>query len=903
MIDFKEKFVIIRAEENGEHLRRLIYTEYKEKQKDILTLSIPLKWFEEGNINSNTGYKKKKNKIQLYDIELNKLYNLFGRINNDMIIIKIDEKYTAITSKWPKELPKNLPFKVKVISKHNLGEPSMWRVARFVIDEKTNKLYFLKLMPMEDKRERERAGTTKSTLADKMDRVYKELNNSKKCKSKYILSSKIGECGNWLWALIETATKGSVKKYKSLVVDNIIPDYIALYIFKQILLGVKVIHAKNIYHNFLNLEKILFDDNYNVKISDFGSSIDSKNMTEYERNVYFSKLLPSFLNYKSKMTFPPEWKKKVVYNEKTDVWSLGILLRDMVTNGHTHISPNIESFLKNLLNPNPNKRQTVSQLLNHKLIRSIDLSNENKLNSVTREIKFALFTDYFLKLYKDTFHFKKDVSDKYKKLYINKNLLSFTRTFSYDIYTGWDSVLKKIWYHDQATITNKKWKNTINITEFESNDYFEININDLKSNRLPVKYHGYISSSKWNKFKQHFNKTLKGSNKHFNNQEFKPFEYTDLEVDEKTYESLYSKPLISNGVKVEVKGNKQVLSMIVKISSKQGNCLDAEGRTLPDNRSINTDSVYIPIQLCESDIISALMASCWSEYIICKKKFSESFCYITIRKSFVKPSLNQGVGGWHVDGAWGKQTYRHPDVGCGQKLYNGTFTDRNYLIQSSPEIRTPVAVIALDLSEIIKKAFEKYKKGQIIIPPQPFISKELILHKYLTRNRQEAPWQPPSISDILDQAVSQAPPSSIKRLPANKLNFFTAYTIHKVPINNSGKTINRSTIRIAFSSDYFDKACGPTISPVLGIPGKLIFFPYPEPYKLNDRGKKSTRLIKNKLYDKVRRRVVSKVRKLTTKFIKRNHANKKRKRTKRKYKRKMRTTRKSFLKRKKTKKI
>ena len=843
MTNLKEKFVIIREDTKNVHLRRPIYSEYKEKQKDILTLSIPLKWFEEGNINSNTGYKKKKNKIQLYDIELNKLYNLFGRINNDMVIIKIDEKYTAITSKWPKELPKNLPFKVKVISKNNLGEPSIWRVARFVLDEKTNKVYFLKLMPMEDKRERERAKLSKSTLADKIDRVYKELNNSKKCKSKYILSSKIGECGDWIWALIETATKGSVKKYKSLVVDNIIPDYIALYIFKQILLGVKVIHAKNIYHNFLNLDKILFDDNYNVKISDFGSSIDSKNMTEYERNVYFPKLLPSFLNYKSKMTFPPEWKKKVVYNEKTDVWSLGILLRDMLTNnGHTHISPNIHSFLKNLLNPNPNKRQTVSQLLNHKLIRSIDLSNENKLNSVTREIKFALFTDFFLNLYKDTFHFKKDVSDKYKKLYINKNLLSFTRTFSYDIYTGWDSVLKKIWYHDQATITNKKWKNTINITEFESNDYFEININDLKSNRLPVKYHGYISSSKWNKFKHHFNQTLKKTNKHFNSQEFKPFEYTDLEVDVKTYESLYSNPLLSNGVKVAWKGSKQVLSMLVKISSKQRNCLNAEGRTLPDNRLINTDSVYIPIQLCESDIISTLMASCWSEYIICKKKFSESFCYLTIRKSVVKPNLNQGVGGWHVDGAWGKQTYRHPDVGCGEKLYNGTFTDRNYLIQSSPEMRTPVAVISLDLSEIIKKAIEKYKNGQIIIPPQPFISKELILHKYLTRNRQEAPWQPPSISNILEQAVSQAPASAIKRLPANKLNFFTAYTIHKVPNNNSGKTIHRFTIRIAFSADYFDKACGPTISPVLGIPGKLVFYPYPEPYE----HKKSTRLIKSR---------------------------------------------------------
>lgn len=130
MKNLKEKFVIIREDKKGLHLRRPMYSEYVSKDKDILTLSVPLKWFELGNINSNLGYKKKKNKVQLYDIELNKFYDLFGTITNDMIIIKIDEKYTAITSKWPKELPKNLPFKVKVISKHNLGEPSMWRVAR-----------------------------------------------------------------------------------------------------------------------------------------------------------------------------------------------------------------------------------------------------------------------------------------------------------------------------------------------------------------------------------------------------------------------------------------------------------------------------------------------------------------------------------------------------------------------------------------------------------------------------------------------------------------------------------------------------------------------------------------------------------------------------------------------------
>lgn len=832
--NLKEKFVIIRDDTQGAHLRRPIYSDYIKKEKNILTLSIPLKWFEKDNINSNINFTNNKGKVQLHDIELNKSYNLFGEIINDNIIIKIDEKYTAITSKWPEKLPDNLPFKVKVISKHNVGEPSMWRVARFVLDEKTNKLYFLKLMPKDH-------SIMGRQLEDKIDRVYKEINNQKKCKSKYILSSINGEYGNWIWCLMETATKDNVKHYKTLLVNEIIPDYIALYIFKQILLGVKEIHANNIYHNFLNTGVILFDDNYNVKISDFGASIDSNNFTEYEKK-YFGELIPTFLNYKSKMTFPPEWKKKVVYNKKTDVWSLGILLQNMLTsNEYKNITPDIKSFLKKLLNPNPDKRETVAQLLNHKLIRSIDLSNENKLNSVTKEIKFALFTDFFLNSYKDTFHFKKNVSDKYKKQYINKNLLSFTRTFSYDIHTGWNSVLKKIWYHDQATITNKEWKNTITMTEFESNDYFEININELKSDKLPVKYDKYISNKKWNEFKQHLNQTLKTTNKHFNNQEFKPFEYTDIEVNEKTYESLYSKPLLSNGIKLEIKGNKQVLSMLVKISSKQRNCLKEEGRVLPDNKLINTDSVYIPIQLCESDVISSLMGACWSEYIICKKKFSESFCYITIRKSVLKPNNNQGVGGWHIDGAWGTQTYKHSDVGCGEKLYNGTFTDRNYLIQSSSEILTPIANINVDLSEIIKKAIEQYKIGKNIIPPQPFISKEIILHNYLTVNTQKSPWQPPSISNILDQAVSQAPPSAIKTLPANKLNFFSGYTIHKVPNNNTGKNIERSFIRVAFSSDYFNKACGPTISPVLGIPGELVFFPYPEPPKL----KKSLRLIKS----------------------------------------------------------
>ena len=790
----------------------------------MLTLYIPLTWLS--NINSNINYiKKNDNQIQIYDILTEKKYALEGKIINENIILELDEKYTAITSKWPDKLPKNLPFKLKVISKHNLGEPSMWRVARFVLNEETNEIYFLKLMPKDI--------IGNQSLGDKIDRVYKEINNQEKCKSKHVLSTFNGEYKNWIWSLQKSASKGNIQTYQNLIFNKIIPDYIALYLFKQIILGVKHIHSKNIYHNFLHTGTMLIDDYFNIKISDFGSSINKRNFTSYEDH-YFTNMLPKFINYKTKMTFPPEWSNKIVYNEKTDIWHLGIILKNMVSNQHTvDISHGIKILLNRLLNKDPEKRITIAELLNYPLIKNIKLSNMKKLNKVTKEIKLVLFNDFFLEMYKNTFNFREQITKKYKDKYINANLLSFVKNFCYDEYTGWDSILKKIWYHDQATIMNKNWKNTIYITEFEGFDYFEICIADLTLDTLPERYHKFISNAKWKEFKNNFLKKIKKSNKYFNSQNLKPFEYSDLEVNEETYESLYSKPLLSNGTKVTVQGNKQVLSMLIKISSRHCDCFKSEGRTLPDKKKIDSNSLYIPIELCESDIISTIMATSWSEFFICKKRYEESFCYLTIRKSVIKPNLNQGVGGWHVDGAWGQQTYRHPNIGCGKRLYNGTFSDRNYLIQSSKEIKTPVAPINLDLSKIRKLAYKKYNKGLLSVLPTD-VTDDLILHKFLTKNTTHPPFQPPGISHILDIAVAQSNKDIVK-LPANKINFFTAYTIHKVPKNNTKKNINRTAIRVAFSADYFDKACGPTINPIIGIPGELLFFPYPKPFNINKK--------------------------------------------------------------------
>ena len=83
----------------------------------------------------------------------------------------------------------------------------------------------------------------------------------------------------------------------------------------------------------------------------------------------------------------------------------------------------------------------------------------------------------------------------------------------------------------------------------------------------------------------------------------------------------------------------------------------------------------------------------------------------------------------------------------------------------------------------------------------------------------------------------------IVELPDNKLNYFSASTVHNVPVNKTNKIIRRSTVRIAYSSDYFDKAGGPTINPAMGIPGILRFFPYPKPYKFDKNINLSSKII------------------------------------------------------------
>ena len=78
-------------------------------------------------------------------------------------------------------------------------------------------------------------------------------------------------------------------------------------------------HKKKIAHRDLKLANILINDDYKLKLADFGFSKD-----------YESGYLKSFCG--TPLSMAPEILKHEQYNERCDVWSLGVLTYMMLYN-------------------------------------------------------------------------------------------------------------------------------------------------------------------------------------------------------------------------------------------------------------------------------------------------------------------------------------------------------------------------------------------------------------------------------------------------------------------------------------------------------------------------------------------------------------------------------------------
>lgn len=182
--------------------------------------------------------------------------------------------------------------------------------------------------------------------------------------------------GNSLWILMEYMDGGSLTNIATYC--DCQEPHIA-YFAREILIALDYMHKQNKIHRDIKTDNVLLNQQGYVKLADFGYTAQLKYTGENRKSIVGT---PYWM--------APELIKGLPYSFEVDIWSLGILCRELaegeppyvevppmralfliVSQGIPEISnketrsPQFLDFLSLCLNPDPKKRPTCSELLQH----------------------------------------------------------------------------------------------------------------------------------------------------------------------------------------------------------------------------------------------------------------------------------------------------------------------------------------------------------------------------------------------------------------------------------------------------------------------------------------------------------------------------------------------------------
>ena len=138
---------------------------------------------------------------------------------------------------------------------------------------------------------------------------------------KYYDSSKKG---NNFYILMEFCNGENLRSFidKNMNDNTLIKESIIYTLISQICNGIKEMHDKKIIHRDIKPDNIFMNENMIIKIGDFGVS---KQLKSYKSYALTTKKLGT------EYYAAPEILTKGIYNEKSDIWSLGCIIYELLT--------------------------------------------------------------------------------------------------------------------------------------------------------------------------------------------------------------------------------------------------------------------------------------------------------------------------------------------------------------------------------------------------------------------------------------------------------------------------------------------------------------------------------------------------------------------------------------------